>query len=329
MNIGFTYDLKSDYIAMGFSEQEAAEFDAPETIEGIVTALHQLGHTVDPIGNVQSLLNRLSKGDRWDIVFNICEGLYGVGREAQVPAILDVFQIPYVFSDVMVLSMTLHKGMTKHIIRDLGIPTAPFFVVHNMQEAEQMYLPFPLFVKPVAEGTGKGIGPRSKVNNQQELNDICQSLLQEFNQPVIVETFLPGREITVGVTGNGDESNVIGMMEVLFGEKEHTGIYSYDNKAHYEEFISYIPVEGDLYDMCRQVALNSWRGLGCRDGGRVDLRLDEKGVPNFMEVNPLPGLNPIHSDLPILAGMAGISFQELIQMILDAAIKRIRIVDNN
>lgn len=322
MIIGFTYDLKSDYLAEGFSEEEAAEFDAPETIEGISSALESLGHEVVRIGNVRALLKRLHQGERWDLVFNICEGVKGIGREAQVPAILDVFDIPFVFSDALVLSLTLHKGMTKRIIRDLGIPTAPFALVEQPEDIARVDLPYPLFVKPVAEGTGKGIGPDSKVRNFQELKKACLDRLEQFGQPVLVETFLAGREITVGIVGTGPEARVIGMMEVIYNQKEQSGIYSYHNKAHYEDYIEYVVPERELFEQCAEVALASWRGLGCLDGGRVDLRLDTHGIPNFMEVNPLPGLNPIHSDLPILAAKAGVSFNEMIGLILDSALKR-------
>lgn len=323
MNIGFTYDLKDDYLAQGYTPEQAAEFDILSTIEGIIKALKHLGHQVDAIGNVYALLGRLNQGHRWDMVFNICEGLHGLGREAQVPALLDAFRIPYVFSDVLVLSLTLHKGMTKRIIRDLGIPTAPFLVAGNPQQLEGHDLPFPLFVKPVAEGTGKGIGPHCRINNQHDLRRVASQMISDYQQPVLVETFLPGREVTVGVVGNGPGARVIGMMEVLFQEHESPGIYSYENKDRYEEFIKYRPVEPALYEQCADIALRSWRGLGCRDGGRVDLRLDHQGIPNFMEVNPLAGLNPVHSDLPILAGMAGISFRELIGMIMQAALERV------
>ncbi|MEE4178384.1 MAG: hypothetical protein V2I46_12840 [Bacteroides sp.] len=323
MFIGFTYDLKDDYLAEGFSEEAAAEFDVPETIQGISDALESLGHRVVRIGNVKALLNRLHQGERWDLVFNICEGVLGNGREAQVPAILDIFDIPYVFSDALVLALTLHKGMTKRLIRDLGIPTAPFAVVEMAADIPRVDLPYPLFVKPVSEGTGKGIGPDSKVKNFAELKVVCLDRLERFRQPVLVETFLPGREITVGVIGNAENAKVIGMMEVIYNQHENTGIYSYHNKAHYEDYIEYVVPERELYDKCSEVALAAWRGLGCRDGGRVDLRLDQYGVPNFMEVNPLAGLNPVHSDLPILAAQAGISFIDLIKSILDAAKQRI------
>jgi D-alanine-D-alanine ligase len=323
IRVGFTYDLKDDYLAMGFTPEQAAEFDNPETIDGIYNALTDLGFTVVKIGNAKSLINRLVSGDRWDIVFNICEGIQGIGREAQVPAILDIYSIPYVFSDVLVLSLTLHKGLTKQIIRDCGIPTAPFFVVNQPDDLRGHDLNYPLFVKPVAEGTGKGIAADSKVHNEEELERVGKDRLERFGQSLLVEEFLPGREFTVGITGTGIEARVIGMMEVVYKANESSGIYSYMNKAHYEKFIEYDLPDADAADKCAKVALDAWKALGCRDGGRVDLRMDAVGIPHFIEVNPLAGLNPVHSDLPILARKYNISYLQLIQMIMQSALERL------
>jgi D-alanine-D-alanine ligase len=323
LTIGFTYDLKEEYLAMGFSSEEAAEFDAPETIEGIHNALTHLGYSVVNIGNARSLIRRLEQDERWDLVFNICEGVSGLGREAQVPAILDLYNIPYVFSDVLVLSLTLHKGLTKNVIRDKGIPTAAFFVADDLWELEQMQLNYPLFVKPVAEGTGKGIGPDSKVFNHQQLKQVVADRMARFNQSVLIEEFLPGREFTVGIVGTGNKAQVIGMMEVIYRENEKSKVYSYENKANYADFIDYSVPENDIYQQCSRVALDSWRALNCRDGGRIDLRMDHQGVPCFIEVNPLAGLNPIHSDLPILAEKRRTSYTELIELIMNSALERI------
>ncbi|MEK7244000.1 MAG: D-alanine--D-alanine ligase, partial [Thermodesulfobacteriota bacterium] len=156
MKIGITYDLRDDYIAEGYTEEETAEFDHPRTIDAIEEALRDLGYETDRIGHLRALTRRLVAGDRWDLVFNIAEGLRGFGREAQVPALLDAWEIPYTFSDPLVLSLTLHKGLTKRVIRDFGIPTPDFAVVETPEEIAAMALPFPLFAKPVAEGTGKG-----------------------------------------------------------------------------------------------------------------------------------------------------------------------------
>jgi D-alanine-D-alanine ligase len=258
--VGFTYDLKDEYISAGYSPEEAAEFDTPETIDGITNALTELGYKVLKIGNAKNLIHKLAKGETWDIIFNICEGLNGIGREAQIPAILDLYNVPYVFSDVLVLSLTLHKGMTKHIIRDNQIPTASFIVAESVDDLNIHRLQFPLFVKPVAEGTGKGIGPDSKVYNQEQLVNAVSDRITRFGQSVLVEEFLPGREFTVGITGTGNDAQVIGMMEVIFNSEEKTGIYSYHNKAHYEDYIEYTVPEKAVYEMCSDVALKAWKG---------------------------------------------------------------------
>jgi D-alanine-D-alanine ligase len=324
MRIGITYDLRDDYLREGYSYEETAEFDRVDTIEGIEEALTALGHTADRIGNVKQLVSKLASGHTWDLVFNIAEGMYGIGREAVVPAILDAYQIPYTFSDPLVLAVTLHKGMTKTILRDAGIRTADFVVLDSIAEVNSVGLPYPLFAKPVAEGTGKGINDASKVNSAQELRAVCEHLLKEFNQPILVETYLPGREFTAGIVGTGDDAEAVGVMEVLFRDK-HNGerIYSLHNKSNYEEIIEYRIPEQEVIKACSTLALASWKALGCRDGGRVDLRMDSLGQPNFIEVNPLAGLNPVHSDLPILCRLLGISFQELIERILESTLKRI------
>jgi len=324
--VGFTFDLKQDYLDMGFSPEQAAEFDAPETIDGIFNTLTELGYRVEKIGNVKTLVQKLAKGERWDLVFNICEGVKGVAREAQVPALLDIYDIPYVFSDALVLSLTLHKGLTKHIIRDKGIPTAPFFVADSPDNLLNHNLTFPLFVKPVAEGTGKGIGADSRVSSNEQLMATARDRFERFGQSLLVEEFLPGREFTVGIVGTGAEARVIGMMEVVFKKNETTGIYSYENKAHYEDYIDYTVPEKEAYDACSQVALAAWRALGCCDGGRIDLRMDGNGVPNFIKVNPLAGLNPVHSDLPILGYKAGITYSQLLQMIMESALTRYKLI---
>jgi D-alanine-D-alanine ligase len=323
MKVGITYDLRDDYLAMGFSEEETAEFDSSGTIEGIEDALRRLNHQTDRIGHLKTLAARLLEGERWDLVFNIAEGLYGFGREAQVPALLDAWNIPYTFSDPCVLCLTMHKGFAKQVIRDSGIPTPDFAVVSNPDEASLIRLPFPLFVKPVSEGTGKGVSAASKVMNGPDLRHACADLIIRFKQPAIVETFLPGREFTVGIVGSGNDSRVIGLMEVLLLDNAEQGSYSYHNKENYTEKVRYVIPDGSIAAEASEVALASWKALGCRDGGRVDLRQDATGRVNFIEVNPLAGLNPIKSDLPILCRMGGIPYQELIAAIMESAQKRI------
>jgi len=322
MKIGMTYDLRQDYLSLGYSEEETAEFDKPDTIEGIELALQGLGYRTDRIGHLKNLVARLAAGESWDLVFNISEGLHGFGREAQVPALLDAYGIPYTFSDPLVLSLTLHKAMTKHVIRDLSIPTPDFCVVESENDVLSVELPFPLFAKPVAEGTGKGINGSSRILSREELTSACRILLAEYQQPVLVEAFLPGREFTVGIIGTGKEAASVAAIEVLLKEDAERDAYTYANKANYQQLVEYRLVEDKLAKRAEEVALAAWRGLGCRDAGRIDLRVDNEGTPNFIEVNPLAGLNPIHSDLPILCRLAGISFEQLIERIMISAFKR-------
>ncbi len=324
MNIGITYDLRDDYLAEGYGEEETAEFDHPKTIAAIEETLIALGYTTDRIGHIRALAKRLVAGERWDLVFNIAEGLRGFGREAQVPALLDAYDIPYTFSDPLVLALTLHKGMTKRVIRDLGIPTPAFALVESPAEIAGIRLPFPLFAKPVAEGTGKGVTAASKIADPAELEQVCLTLLSVFRQPVLVETFLPGREFTVGIIGTGAEAIAPGVMEVHFLETAEREVYSYLNKEECDERISYRLAHDPLARLAERTALAAWRGLGCRDGGRIDLRTDAAGIPQFMEVNPLAGLRPGHSDLPILCELAGMPYRELIAGIMHSALERIR-----
>ncbi len=324
MKIGITFDLREDYLSEGFGEEETAEFDRPETIEAIRTALQALGYQAEPIGNIRNLVEALYRGRRWDLVFNIAEGLYGFAREAQVPALLEAYGLPYTFSDPMVLSLTLHKGMTKRVFRDLGLPTAEFTVVEAASDIEKIELPFPLFAKPVAEGTAKGIDATSKVDTPEELESLCARLLDQFNQPVLVETFLPGREFTVGILGTGEKAAAIGALEIVLRPDADEEVYSYRNKEECEELVEYRLVDEPLVDRAKQIAIAAWKGLGCRDGGRVDLRVDCQGVPNLLEVNPLSGLHPEHSDLPILCTQLGIPYTQLIGTIVDSAMDRLR-----
>ncbi|MGA1874291.1 MAG: D-alanine--D-alanine ligase family protein [bacterium] len=325
MIVGLTYDLKEEYLKEGYTEEETAELDLVDTIEAIEGALQELGFGTDRIGHIKSLTGRLAGGDRWDLVFNIAEGLYGFGREAQIPCLLDAYGIPYTFSDPLVLSLTLHKGMTKRIIRDFGIPTPAFAIVEREGEAQEVNLPFPLFAKPIAEGTSKGISGASKVTSRDELVFLCGRLLSQYKQPILVEAFLSGREFTVGIVGTGSKARSIGALEILLRPDAETDVYSYFNKKEYEALVTYRLAQDMMAEKAEELALLAWRGLGCRDGGRVDVRADDSGQLHFIEVNPLAGLHPEHSDLPILCTLAGIRYHDLIGMIMSSALERLRI----
>lgn len=322
--VGITYDLRVDYLKEGYSPEETAEFDTEDTIAAIESALQELGYRTERIGHIRSLTSRLARGDRWDIVFNIAEGLQGAGRESQIPMLLDAYNIPYTFSDPLVLAIALHKGIAKRIVRDRGIPTPDFAIVENEGDIQKIKLPYPLFVKPVAEGTGKGISNNSLVRNKRQLTKICKHILNHYRQPALVEVFLPGREFTVGVVGTGPDARIIGgVMEVLYTQNVAAQIYSYHNKENYVGLMEYRLIDGALAEKVKKVVLDSWRGLNCRDGGRVDIRCDQNENPYFLEVNPLAGINPVRSDLPIACRMAGVPYIELIRSIMESAHKRL------
>ena len=321
MRIGFTYDLRDDYLREGYTAEQTAEFDAIETIDALDAALVSLGHTVDRIGGVKSLNARLAAGDRWELVFNYAEGMFGFAREAQVPSLLDAFQIPYTLSDGLVFALTLHKGLTKHVVRSLGIRTPDFAVVSSPADAAAVRLPFPLFVKPVASGSSVGVSAASHVATASSLEDTCRMLLDKYRQPAIVEAFLPGREFTVGIIGTGDRARVIGVLEVtLTGNAEAYG-YSYDNKKQVNA--RYRIANDAPASEAADIALRAWQGLGCRDLGRIDCRCDAEGRPHFLEVNPLPGLHPVLGDIVILADFAGISYTQLVESVIVSASERI------
>jgi D-alanine-D-alanine ligase len=323
MIIAITYDLRDDYIARGWSEEQSAEFDSGETIDALEKALAASGHDAVRVGNVCDLAGRLVAGERWDLVFNVAEGAAGYAREAQVPALLEAYQIPYTFSDPLALTLTLHKGMAKRVVRDHGVATPDFAVVACEADVEALQLPWPLFAKPVAEGTGKGISAASILRSQEALGRVCRRLLREYRQAVLVERFLTGPEFTVGILGCGSEARPIGTMEIVFRETAEAGGYTYRNKKRYRECVDYVLVTGPAAERAEGVALASWRALGCRDAGRVDVRADGEGKIHFLEVNPLPGLHPEHSDLPILCGLLGVGHHELIAWILDEALARL------
>ena len=319
MKIGLTFDLRSWYLDRGYSMEDTAEFDKQETIDALETALKKIGFETEPVGNSFQLIEALAAGKRWDLVFNITEGLYGDGRESVVPAILDQYKIPYSFSGPVIMGISLNKHLTRLIVSAAGVPVSPGMLITEKGEVKKCKLEYPLFIKPVSEGTGKGITEKSLVRSFTELKEMADWILTRFNQPALVEEYLPGREFSVGIIGTGDETTAIGGMEI---ECSDNLPYSVEVKENYQQFCKYYPIGKDLIEECKTLAVNVWKVLGCTDAGRVDMKADRKGRICFMEVNPLAGLNPVHSDLPILAGMAGIEYQSLMEMIMKATLKR-------
>jgi len=321
MKIGLTFDLRSWYLDRGYTMDETAEFDKQETVDAIEDSLKLMGHDTEQVGNAFQLIEALAAGRRWEMVFNIAEGLYGDGRESVVPAILDQYRIPYVFSGPVIMGLSLNKHLAKLVVAAAGVPVSPGVMVTELKETENIDLTYPLFVKPVSEGTGKGITDKSLVNSPAELKSIVKWILTEFNQPALAEEYLPGREFTVGVIGHGARTIAIGGMEVITAGNLP---YSMHVKENYHDYCSYAPLSDDIAEECKAVAIKAWRALDAVDGGRVDVKADRNRRICFIEANPLAGLNPVHSDLPILARMYNIDYQQLMEMIMSAAIKRIK-----
>jgi D-alanine-D-alanine ligase len=319
MKVGLTYDLRSWYLDRDYSLEDTAEFDKQETIDAIDTALREMGFETESVGNCFQLIDALAAGKRWDLVFNIAEGLYGDGRESVVPAILDQYKIPYVFSGPVVLGISLNKYLTRLIVSAAGVPVSPGILISTKADIAKCKLEYPLFIKPVSEGTGKGITEKNILHSPSELKEVAEYILERYNQPALVEEYLPGREFTVGVIGSGDDAVAIGGMEI---ECMNNFPYSVEFKENYQEFCKYIPIAKEFSEECKTVALNVWKALGGADAGRVDVKADRNGRICFMEVNPLAGLHPVHSDLPILSKMINIDYQTLMEMIMKSTLKR-------
>ncbi|MBN1687107.1 MAG: ATP-grasp domain-containing protein [Spirochaetales bacterium] len=322
LRVGLTYDLRDHYLALGYSEEDTAELDSRVTIDALAGALTELGYAPELIGNADELIRRLGAGERWDMVFNIAEGVAGLGREALVPALLDSYGIPYTFSDPCVMAVSLHKGFTKNILRDAGLRTPDFVLVREHDDINLVDLTYPLFAKPVAEGTGKGIDGSSRITSFKELQHRCDELLERYKQPVLVEEYLPGRELTVAILGSGADAEVLGTLEIIIREQGEQGAYSFVNKENWHELVEYRFPEDRTAREAEELSLRAWRVLGCRDAGRVDIRLDPQGRPAIMEVNPLAGVNPGHSDLPMIATAKGMSFTVLVEKIMTSARRR-------
>jgi D-alanine-D-alanine ligase len=326
MRIGLVYDLREEYRALGHSEREVAEFDSVETIDALNQALRALGCEVERIGRGQVLAALLAKGERFDLVFSIAEGLRGRAREAQVPALCELFDQPYLFSDPLTLAASLDKAVAKRLVRDAGVPTSPFAVAREGAAELAGWAQFPAFVKPIAEGTGKGCEASSLVHSRAELEAAAARVLARYAQAALVEAFLPGREFTVGIVGNGEGTRVLGVCEILLKEQAEANVYSLHNKELCEELVIYARADGAEARRAGERALAAYRALECRDAARIDFRSDAQGEPQFLEANPLAGLNPHHSDLPILAAQNGIEYVELIGLILDVGLARCGLV---
>jgi D-alanine-D-alanine ligase len=325
-----------DVTALARSDDAFAEWDSPETIDAVEHALSALGEVIR-LEATEDFPLRLRETHP-DIVFNMAEGLSGQNREAHVPAICEFFGVPYTGSDPFTLSLCLHKARTKQLLQFYGIPTARFVLVETLAEARAVrrgsVLRYPIFAKPVQEGSSKGITERNFVRDGDELLACVAQLLEAYDQPVLLEEFLPGAEFTCGVVGNGGNARVLPIVGMNFESLPEGAlpIYGFEAKWIWDTpnepldiFECPARVSDSLRNSIEQITLRAYRALGCRDWSRIDVRLDAKGIPNIVEVNPLPGILPSPEDnscLPKAAAAAGLSYDELIQTCLSAAAKR-------
>lgn len=321
--VGLCYNIKK-----GISsevEDIEAEYDSIDTINALKNALHSCGCKVILLEADHDLPCRLSQ-TTVDIIFNIAEGTAGRGREAQVPAILDFLQIPYSGSDETTLSICLDKGLTKRLLETYGVRTPKYQVVCHEHDALDSRLTFPLMVKPNAEGSSKGIGDMSVAHSKDQAVDMIHSSLEKYNQPVLVEEYIIGREFTVGVIGNGSGTHVFRPMEIEYLDKSNKyNIYSYNVKREFKKYVNNLcpaplsdAAEKDMIDMARRV----YTALECKDFSRIDFMMSEDGRIYFLEINPLPGLAPGYSEYPMIAEANGMPYDQLISLILNCALER-------
>jgi D-alanine--D-alanine ligase len=327
LKVGFTFNLKRIKPLDSNDDDREAEFDSRATIDAITSAIASHGHDVVEIEATPELPSIIGSMPL-DIVFNIAEGIHGRNREAQVPAILELLNIPYVGSDPAALSICLDKVLAKKMVRQAGIHTADFIVMRTGNERLPRNLHFPVIIKPVAEGSSKGVMGMNVVQDEADLRRISRELLSKYHQPVLVEEYLSGREFTVGLLGE-NRPKVLPPMEILFNNTEDRfPVYAFEHKLNTNASISYqapANIDRPLQKNLEHVARSAFMALGCRDVARVDLRLDRSERIHFIECNPLPGLTPGWSDLCIIGEAAGMDYRTLIGEIMAPAIRRMKV----
>jgi D-alanine-D-alanine ligase len=336
MRVALTYNLKrgetdeTQEPPSSISNVQA-EWDDSETIEAVVSALRER-HEVIPIEAGDGAFEALRR-ERPEIVFNIAEGAYGPCREGHIPSILEYLNIPYTASDPLTLNICLDKARAKEILAFHGLPTARFRVV-----AEKSFsfnsLHYPLVVKPLYEGSSIGIMDNSLVRSRQEMRERVSWLLDRYTEPALVEEYLPGREFTVAIVGNGEEARCLPIVEIKFDSLPSgvNPIYSFeakwiwdDSKSPLEIFECPAKLSAELQAEIERICLQAYRVLRCRDWCRIDVRLDANHRPHVLELNPLPGILPRpeqNSCLPKAARAAGMDYNQLINTVLDIGCKR-------
>jgi len=325
MRIGIAFDLKQDFTVPEGRDDLLEEYDSVETVEAIAEQIERLGHEAVLLHGGRKFIENLLR-QNVDLVFNIAEGVGGRSREAQVPAVCEMLGVPYTHSDAMTLSICLDKHMTLKLAQSSGIPTPLHYLIENPSDVENREFPLPAVLKPVHEGSSMGITRRSLVKSRESLYEEAKRLFDLYHQPVIVEEFLPGKELTVGILGNSPP-RIIGVMEIAPRSGNYEDfLYSIETKRDYRRLVRYgCPPTGlseETIAMAGKIALMAYSLFGCLDVARIDIRLDGKGVPKFLEINPLPGLSPVYSDLCIMASLVNLSYGNLIESIVVSALKR-------
>ncbi len=326
MRIGLSFDLKTAVTEHHSVEDALEEYDSPETVNVISGALEKKGHRVVTLGGGAQFIDNIRR-EKVDFVFNISEGRGDYrSREAQVPAILEMLDIPYTGSDPLTLAVCLDKPVTKKLVSMAGVPTPKWLIITGVKEltqADWKGFVFPVIIKPAYEGSSKGIRLTSLAENVKQAEAEVKRILKGYNQPVMVEEFIDGEEVTVGVIGN-KPPKLVGMMRVVPKQRPKHFVYSLEVKRDYVNQVDYespVKLPKSVLQELEKHSLNSFKTLGCRDFSRVDFRVGQDGTPYFLEINPLPGLGT-HSDLVIMAIKLGWTHEGLIGSVLDAAIER-------
>lgn len=330
LRVGLTYNLKKN-IKSDIEDIEA-EYDNIETVEAIKNAIESGGYSVELMEADEKLPARL-KANKVDIVFNIAEGINGRGREAQVPAILNFYNIPFTGSDETTLCIALDKALTKRLLSTYHIATPKYRIITTENKTISANFAFPAIVKPNAEGSSKGISDVAIVTDKKGLIDLTAKNVSLYKQDMLVEEYIPGREFTVGVLGNGAETRVFSPMEIVYINKQNNfNIYSYNVKQNYKQLIRYecpASISKETKTNMMSIARKIFDILQCKDFARLDFRLSPENKPYFIEINPLPGLAPGYSDYPMLAGFNGMDYNALVLNILHSALKRHGIIPSH
>ena len=327
MRVGLSYDLKEAVVLEDAAPDDALEeYDSPTTIEYIRRALEGLGHSVVKLGGGTEFIRNILS-EKVNIVFNISEGRGNYrSREAQVPAILEMLDIPYVGSDPECLAVCLDKPLTKKLVRLAGIPTPDWRTItsrHELKETSWSGFPFPAIAKPTYEGSSKGVHPNSLVDTPEQAQRVVGEMLEIYRQPVMVEQFIDGDEVTVGMLGNFPPK-VLGLMCILPRKQNNRFVYTVEVKRDWKNLVDYecpVRLKEATSEKIAAYSLKTFEMLGCRDFSRIDFRVSADGIPYMLEINPLPGLGD-YSDLVIMAVKLGWKHEALIASVFNAALER-------